>query len=1177
MKKNNYLCLFGSYRVHNKLLLIMKLSFIINLLLLSSISANSFSQKSNFSFSLNNVMVKDVIKTIEANSDYRFFYNDELSDVTKLVTVNFKDASLSNILNELFDNTGIVYKVLEDNLIVIAPETTLQQVKVSGKVTDSTTGEPLPGVSILVEGTTLGVATDMGGNFSIDLPSANSVLIFSYIGYNSEKVSVDGKSTLNVSLIPDVKSLDEVVVIGYGTVKKSDLTGAVATVSESTLRSSIVTNIDQALQGRIAGIQVTQNSGQPGGGTSIRIRGANSVTGSNEPLYVIDGIPFQGDGGTVNGFSWAGGSNGQSKVNPLATINPNDIVRMEVLKDASATAIYGARAANGVILITTKHGVSGKTKVSYNGYYAIQELPKKLDMMNMQEFAAYRVDADREVGNTPNQRYLDPSILGEGTDWQDEVFRTAAMQNHQISITGGSEKSTFAITGSYFKQDGIVINSGFDRYTTRINLDQKVNDWIKVGQNLSFSKVSEVITLNDGTDGVIQNALKMGPDIPVKDMDGNYGGPDSNVGGISYNPVGAALLRNNKSWRQRIMGNFYADLTFLKHFTFRSEIGIDNNHSLDKAFTPTFQWGALKGWPNQLRQQETNSFFWIWKNYLNYNATFGNHTVGAMIGQEAQKSEWEGAWITKKEFATNDIPVLSEGNDYNPATGNYTTTDGWKDASSILSYFGRANYSFKEKYLLTVTVRADGSSKFGANNRWGYFPSGSFAWRVTKEGFMPQSNVLSDLKFRFGYGEVGNQAIANYLFGSAMQSFPSAFGTAYKNAKIANPDLKWEASRQVNLGMDLSLFSGRVTFDVNFYKKYTKDLLLQLTVPSYLGGTGDQDIAAPFANIGKLENKGFEITLSSTNINGKFNWNSDFTFTLNRNMVKELESEGATQWGRLDWYTEFQQATMTRAGYPIGVFYGYVTDGLFQNQEDILNHAVQVMEANTIDAEHPNGINLVNRRDGVWIGDIKFKDLDGNGVINTDDRQVIGDPNPDFTCGLNNNFSYGPFDMSVYLTASYGGDVLNYQKVELSGMTSIYANQLSIVNDRARYQLIDPAGSDTDPANVVLANPDATIPRYATTDNNRNNRMSDRFIEDGSYLRIQTVSLGYTLPSALTKKIKMEKLKLYINVNNLYTFTNYSGYDPEIGSFDQNARLQNVDMGRYPAPRVITFGIDVDF
>lgn len=376
----------------------------------------------------------------------------------------------------------------------------------------------------------------------------------------------------------------------------------------------------------------------------------------------------------------------------------------------------------------------------------------------------------------------------------------------------------------------------------------------------------------------------------------------------------------------------------------------------------------------------------------------------------------------------------------------------------------------------------------------------------------------------------------------------------------------------------MSLFEGRINLDLNLYKKFTKDMLLGLTVPHYLGGTAaPRDIRAPFANVGRMENKGIEIALSTHNFTGKFNWSTDFTFSLNRNMVKELESATATQWGNLDWYTEFQQATMTRAGYPIGVFYGYVTDGLFTDQNDILNHAVQVMAPNSIDAEHPHGINLVNRRDGVWIGDIKFKDLNGDGVINTDDRTVIGDPNPDFTAGLNNTFTFGPFDLSVYVTASYGAEILNYQKVELSGMTSIYANQLAIVNNRAKYNYLDPALSTSDPSNVTLANPGANIPRYATSDNNRNNRMSDRFIEDGSYLRIQTASLGYTFPSSLTKKVKIERLKLYINAQNLYTFTNYSGYDPEIGAFDQNPRVQNVDMGRYPTPRVILFGIDVDF
>lgn len=1041
---------------------------------------------------------------------------------------------------------------------------------IRGTVTSSD-GEPLIGVTILIEGAeTRGAVTDLDGAYTLKAATGEKMR-FSYTGFESQVITVGSESTLDLVLSSSAVLLDDVVVIGYGAVRKSDLTGSVASVSGEQLKNTVVTNFDQALQGRVAGVQVTQNSGAPGGAASIRIRGANSITGSSEPLYVIDGIPFQGDGTTVAGFDWAGGANGQNRVNPLSSISPADIVSIEVLKDASATAIYGARAANGVILVTTKRGSKGEAKISYSGYYAQQTLPNKLDMMNLQEFADYQVQISRDLNLVPNQRYLDPSLLGTGTDWQDEVFRDAGIQNHQLSVSGGTDKTTYAITGGFFQQDGIVIGSSFERFTTRINLDNQVKHWLKVGGSFAYSGTDEKITLNDGGDGIILQALVSQPDIAVRDFDGSYAGPEVTYGASAYNPVAAALQRNNTLARERMMANIYGDVTLLQGLTFRSEIGFDNNHSINKAFQPTYQWGALTNNENQLRQREESSLFWIWKNYLTYDFKVGeSHKMTAMVGTEAQKSSWEGSQVTKKNFATNDIPVLSEGEDIT------SRTSGWKDAAAIASYFGRINYTINERYLLTFTLRADGSSKFGPQNRWGYFPSGSFAWRLGNEKFMESLNT--DLKLRVGYGEVGNQAIANYLYGASLQTFNTPFGTAYRLEKIANPKLKWEATQQYNLGADLSLAKNRINLSVDVYHKATSDMLLQLSLPSYLGGSNYNDIRAPYANVGRMENKGIDISVNTFNVTGKkFSWNSLLTFSVNENKVLELDSENSVYWRNLYWYSEFQTATRTSVGLPLGVFYGYEVEGIFTDQDDILNHAVQILADNSVSSEYPNGRNKVDKRTGVWVGDVKFRDLNGDGVIDTDDQTVIGDPNPDFTFGLNNSFTAGPFDLTVFINGAYGAEILNYSRVQIEGQTSVFSNQASSVNDRARYAYLDANGSDLDPANVYLANPGTDIPRPATNDNNRNNRMSDRFIEDGSYLRIQNLLLGYTLPVRLTQKYRVQKLRLYVNAQNLHTFTKYTGYDPEIGSFNQDPLMQNIDMGRYPTPRVVTFGIDVDF
>lgn len=1055
--------------------------------------------------------------------------------------------------------------------LLLAASLNAQMRTITGKVS-SPDGEPLIGATVLVENTTdRGTVTDYDGTFTVRASTGEKIYI-SYTGFELKIVTVGVENDLLVTLEPASKVLDEIVVIGYGTQKKSDLTGAVASVSGDELRSSITTNIDQALQGRVAGVQVTQNSGAPGGAASIRIRGANSITGSSEPLYVIDGIPFQGDGNTVAGFDWAGGANGQNRVNPLSTINPSDIVSIEVLKDASATAIYGARAANGVILVTTKRGKKGDAKISYNGYYASQALPKKLDMMTLSQYADYQLQIAGDINNTPNQRYLDPSLLGNGTDWQDEIFQTAGMQSHQLSILGGTDNTQYAVSGGYFDQDGIVIGSNFNRYTARVNVDNQVKNWFKAGASLAFAGTDERITLNDGGDGVIMQALQSQPDVAVRDFNGEYAGPEVQWG-ASYNPVAAALQRNNTLKRQRLMANIYGDASIFKNLTFRSEIGFDNNHSLNKAFHPTFKWGVLENKENQLRQREESSFFWIWKNYLTYNVKLGDrHDLTAMLGTEAQKSSWEGSQVTKKNFSSNDIQVLSEGDDLTSRTG------GWKDAASLASYFGRFNYGFNNKYLLTFTIRADGSSKFGPENRWGYFPSGSFAWRLSNEEFMKNLRAVYDMKLRIGYGEVGNQAIANYLYGASLLTMNTPFGTAYRLEKISNPNLKWEATRQYNAGLDLSLFAGRIDFTVDVYKKETKDMLLQLSIPSYLGGSNWNDIRAPFANVGKMENKGVDLSLTTRNVaTKKFTWTTNLTFSHNRNKVLELDDDGRIYWRNLYWYSEFQTATRTGVGQPIGLFYGYSTEGLFTDQEDILNHAVQKVDPASITSENPNGKNLVNKTQGVWVGDIKFKDLNGDGVIDTDDQTIIGDPNPDFTFGFNNTLTYGPFDLTVYLNGSKGGDILNYSRVVIEGQTSLFSNQAASVSNRARIGLKDPNGSDEDPANVYLLNPGTDMPRPSTNDNNRNNRMSDRYIEDGSYIRIQNVRLAYTLPKSLTQQARIERLRVYVNAQNLYTITNYSGYDPEIGAFNQDPLLQNVDMGRYPSPRMFTFGLDLDF
>lgn len=1052
--------------------------------------------------------------------------------------------------------------ILIMSILLVSMKLSAQTGSVSGTVISATDEKPVIGVLVAVKGSTsIWATTDMEGRYTLKNVPSNATLTFKSLGFQEQSVPLAGKAVLNVILKEAIAELDQVVVVGYGSMKKSDLTGSVANVSGGKLRESIVTNVDQMLQGRVAGVQITQNSGAPGASASIRIRGASSINNSNEPLYIIDGIPFSGEGKEIGGFSWAGGSNGQKFVNPLSTIAPSDIVSIDVLKDASATAIYGANGANGVILVTTKRGKAGAVTISYDGYAAVQQVGKKLDMMNLREYAKYQVELGEFIQQQPDEAYKDPSILGTGTDWQNEIFRTAVMSSHQISLTGGNDMVQFAASGGYMSQEGVVLGSAFDRFNSRLNVDGSPYKWLKIGGSLAFTHTEETITNNDGVDGVILQALTMQPNIPVYNFDGTWAGPNDVNGASQYNPVWLALMKNNEYIRNRVMGNFYLNATILKDLTLRSEYGYDFSNNNNYCFVPTYSFGVISNDINQLMQRNDQSTFWIWKNYATYDKNIAvKHHVTFMAGVEASASDWSGHRIIKQNLSSNNIHIAT-------TDGDFVSNSGWKDRVTTMSVFGRLNYNYDERYLLTTTLRGDASSKFGANHKWGYFPSVAVAWRMSNEGFLKDNPTISNLKIRAGYGQVGSSNISTYLYGSGMFTMTTPMGTAYRMENIANPDLRWEASEQINAGIDLSLFKGRISLMLDLYQKDTKDLLLQVSVPSYLGGTTTyNDIATPMVNIGKTRNRGVDISLNTVNFDrDNFNWTSNLTLSINRNKVISLNDNSQILYGSIDWLSEFQNATMIKVGQPIGVFYGYVVDRLFESEQDILDSPVQVE-----DPSNP-GTNLINKNTGVYVGDIKFKDLDNSGTIDDKDQRKIGDPNPDFTFGFSNTFTlYKNWEIGLVLTGSYGADILNFARSRTESMTSLWDNQSSAVSNRAQIG-IDGNGK------AYLINPGTTVPRPATNDFNRNNRMSTRFIEDGSYIRVQNLSISYIVPEQFAKKIHLKNLKLYVNGQNLHTFTKYSGYDPEIGAYNQSSLLQNIDRGRYPTPRMFTLGINVGF
>jgi TonB-linked SusC/RagA family outer membrane protein len=1042
-----------------------------------------------------------------------------------------------------------------------------QDLNISGTVLDGN-NDPIVGATVIVKGTTVGAITGINGDYNINAP-ADATLVFSFLGMSPLEEPVGGRARVDVQMGQDAQQIDEVVVVGYGTMKKSDLTGSVASISGDRMKESIIINADQALHGKVAGVQVQANSGAPGAANSIRIRGASSINNSNEPLYIIDGVPRGGSATGTAGFDWSGGSNGQTAVNPLADIAPGDIVSMDVLKDASATAIYGSAGANGVIIVTTKRGNKGKMSVAYDGYAALQTRVNKLDVMNLQEFATYQKQLYDE-GFLPNisSAYIDPSILGKGTDWQDAVTRNAWMHNHNLSMSGGSEKTTYAISLGYTNQDGVIINSDFERYTGRINLDNDFNKYFRMGGNLSYARTTEHIVNNDGINGIVMQSAIQRPDVPVYDFDGNYANPETTEQGSAiFNPVAMANEQINSFMRQRITGGVYAQLNITNELNVRTEFAIDNSSNNNLGFKPNLDYGQFRN--ATIMQQYDNSLYYLWKNLVNFNKDFGKHHLGIMLGSETSRSQWDGTQLVKDHLTSNDIHVIGKD-------GTFVSNNGWRGAIAKVSFFGRANYNFDNRYLLTATLRGDGSSRFGANNRWGYFPSFAAAWRVSNEGFMSSTkDWLYNLKLRLGYGQNGNDNIGTYDYGSTMQAFPTAFGTAYRMTNNANPDLKWETSIQYNGGLDIAVLKGKIDLTVDVYYKTTNDLLLQPSVSPVLGGSEWTDIATATMNVGKVDNKGIDLAINTYQIdNGRFKWNSNIIFSLNRNKVVALDDFGTPIYpANIEssiFLGGYNQASVIMVGQPIGVFYGFVTDGIYKDAEDLRN------------SPHPNM--PFDRNSGLWVGDIKFKDLSGpdgvpDGIIDDYDRTIIGDPNPDFTFGFNNTFTYKDFELNIGLSGAVGGDIFNVARMKLERTQIQWDQQSSSVLNRALLGYYDGDNTNLDIDNSYVKNlsDNPTQPRWSNGDGNDNNRMSDRWIEDGSYLRIQNISLAYNLPKRWVNKIAIQNCKVYFNLQNVYTFTKYSGLDPEIGSYNQQAGYSNIDLGRYPSPRIFTLGANITF
>ncbi len=966
-------------------------------------------------------------------------------------------------------------------LVSLSINAMAQQSNVSGAVVDQA-GIGIPGVSVMLKGTSVGTITDVEGRYSIPVNDVNTdVLVFSFIGMDTQEIPVAMKKEINVTLKESVLGLDEVVVVGYGTQEKKDITGSVALVGSEELESRPNTQQGALIQGRAAGVRVASSSGKPSQGLSIRVRGTNSITAGSEPLYVIDGIP----------------------TSDTRSINPADVETMTVLKDASSAAIYGAQGANGVVLITTKKGKSEKPTISLDTYWGFSEVWKTLDVLNGEQYR----DLMTEMGQN-----TDWSLYNKNTDWQNKLFQRGTSQNYQVSISGKKDQTSYYVSGGWVQQAGAVRSSEMNRANFKVNLDQDINDWIKVGTRISYTKytdtdVNDNAAINQG--GVITGVINTPSVIGVYNEDGTF---TSNPFQNWENPMSSTDGSDREYNQERFLGNVYVDVKFLKDFKFRSNFGIDQSHGMYDYFLDPYRtsYGQAK---SGIATNNTNkSSFWIAENTLSFNKKISKHSVEALVGSVVQKYRWENSNITTENFASDGIITTNAGSVIATAENN-------KSEKTNVSYLSRLNYSFDDKYLVTANFRADGSSVFGPKNRWGYFPSFSLGWRLSQESFLEQVAFLNDLKIRAGWGVVGNDQIGNYayygLVGSNNYPIGGVLLPGTYPASIDNYTLKWEESEQTNIGLDLSVLNGRITFSADAYIRKTRDLLLDAPLPTTTG------FSSALQNIGNLENKGLEFSLNTVNVDKVINWNTTFNISFNKNKVTNLVVESLAM-GDVAGRGE---AILLEEGRSLGTLYGYIWGG--------------------VDPETGNAY-YVN------------KDGESTFEPTPEDRTVIGNANPDFFYGLNNSVSYKNIGLTVFLEGTYGNDMLNATRIDSEGMTDP-KNQLLTVNNRWRQP-----GDVTD------------IPKasWAVKDNSR---ISTRFIEDASYLRVKTITLSYQLPKSLLEKVGISQAKVYATGENLFTITDYSGFDPEVNAYGGSNTMQGIDYGTYPQTRNMIFGINVVF
>lgn len=1121
-------------RETHKILLIMKLSTIMLVLFSLNIYAVGFGQ---FSFSSEGKGTREILNIIENESNYRFFYNDDFINTVKVMDFQVQNKNINDVLDILLASTDYTYKLYENNLIVISLKDGVnnvsdnQQRTLRGNVTDSE-GNTLPGVTISIKGTTNGTTTDINGNYILFDINAGNILVVSFIGYKNQEIVVGDKSEINVILEEGLVILDEVVVVGYGVQKKSVITGAISGIDSREIENQSITTVAQALQGRVSGVTFTSESGQPGASATIRVRGTTSINNS-DPLYVVDGVPLTGD---------------------IQFLNQNDIESIEVLKDGASAAIYGARAAAGVILVTTKKGKIGVPRISYNSFYGIQGPARKVDMLDATEYATLYNEMLENSGRDPE--FDNPESFGEGTDWQEEVFSNkSVIQNHDVNISGGTDKLSYYTSFGYMGNDGIILPemSYFKRYNFRLNMDYKLKDWIKFGENFSYSySQSKQIANNNNGGGIIHVVTHLDPITPVvetdpdkisqypfntglipKDENGNYYS-------IPYyttqrvNPYILAYTENSIPKTHNLTGNFYLELNPIKNLTIRSSVGLSGRFSESEAYQPSVYWNESIVFPEDSYAVSYGSnYLWNIENTASYNLRIEKHNFVLLAGT--------GNYVDNISrsigVSYQDLPIEN----FDDASLNWSVLEASKKASGsdgiahkLNSIYGRLIYDYDEKYLFTGILRRDGSSRFGTNNKFGFFPSASIGWVISREGFWKDNRYVNFIKLRASYGETGSDNLGDFRYVSTMMgnvnyTVGNVLYPGFTASALSNPDLKWESTTQLNVGIDaLFLQDFSLTFD--WFKKETNDMLMIVQIPGYAGA------GAPTGNVASMKNTGFEIELGYRKAFGDFDIDIRGNASFVDNEVIDIGDNEFIQ-GGVTMQTSTYELTRTSVGLPFNSFYGFEADGIFQNVDEVTSYV--------------NAEGQMILPDAVP-GDFKWKDLNGDGSITEADRKYLGTTLPNWTYGINISASWKNFDISMFGQGVGGNSVFNF----IRRMDSHEDNWTSMILDRWHGE-----------------NTSNTVPILLWEDLNENFIKPSRFhLYSGNYFRMKNLQIGYSLPETLLSKINFERLRIYVASSNLFTITKYTGFDPEIGGI-----MGGIDQGVYPQARSYMMGLNITF